>query len=315
MQIYKHGSRGDDVKKIQSALVSAGFSNGAVDGIFGQETELAVKKFQTSAGLSSDGIVGAATWNKLFLREEPVLTGGVASRCLALTGSFETGLLAPDCFARVAGNFDGQGMSFGALQWNFGQGTLQPLFAKMITEHRDIISNIFGADLNVLETAIKEGKQAALAFANTIQDSSKKNVLPAWRDKFKQLGLTAEFQEIETMGAAVYFNKAINLCTEYELWSNRGRALMFDICVQNGSISSTVKTLILNDFKQLSSSLSREELEVAKMRSIANRRAEAANPKFVEDVRKRKLCIADGKGVVHGINYDLAAMFGLEVTA
>jgi hypothetical protein len=49
----------------------------------------------------------------------------LAGRSLALTGSFETGKLPPDCFSALAGDFDGQGLSFGALQWNIEQGSLQ----------------------------------------------------------------------------------------------------------------------------------------------------------------------------------------------
>jgi hypothetical protein len=37
------------------------------------------------------------------------------------------------------------------------------------------------------------------------------------------------------------------------------------------------------------------------MSIVANRRAEAANPRWVDDVRVRKLCIARGEGAVHGI--------------
>ncbi len=86
---------------------------------------------------------------------------------------------------------------------------------------------------------------------------------------------------------------------------------MFDICVQNGSIPARVREQIQTDFADLSAELSPEEIEVEKMRIVANRRAEAANPRFVEDVRKRKLCIAEGRGTVHGITYDLATQFGL----
>ncbi len=39
----------------------------------------------------------------------------------------------------------------------------------------------------------------------------------------------------------------------------------------------------------------------------------AANPVFREDVRRRKLCIAEGKETVHGITYDLAGQFGLDL--
>lgn len=43
---------------------------------------------------------------------------------LRSTGNFETN---GDPFAQVAGDFDGQGISAGVLQWNIGQATLQPL--------------------------------------------------------------------------------------------------------------------------------------------------------------------------------------------
>ena len=41
------------------------------------------------------------------------------------------------------------------------------------------------------------------------------------------------------------------------------------------------------------------------------RRAAVCNSKFVDDARTRKLTIADGKGTVHGIPYDLEDTFGL----
>ena len=51
-----------------------------------------------------------------------------------------------------------------------------------------------------------------------------------------------------------------------------------------------------------------------RMRIIANRRAEAAAPQWVEDVRARKLVIANGQGALHGRQFDLAQQFGLDLT-
>lgn len=316
MAVYKNGSTGDDVARIQKALKDAGFYQGEPDGVFGSQTETALKNFQTASGLGADGIVGPATWGKLFpssVSAAKEVSGGLDSRCLALTGSFETGKFSPECFATMTGNFDGQGMSFGALQWNFGQGTLQTLLKEMFANHQDIASGIFGENLGKLQQAISGGKEAALSFAASIQDQAKHTITDPWRQMFRALGLTPEFQAIEVRGAATYYQKGIRLCQDYGLWSQRGRALMFDICVQNGSIGDSVKALIMADFGKLPQSASPEETELAKMRIVANRRAEAANPKFVEDVRRRKLCIAEGKGVVHGITYDLAAQFGLDL--
>ena len=56
----KYGSRGEDVKELQKILrLNA-------DGIFGRQTEKAVKQFQSDNGLVSDGIVGQKTIAKLL---------------------------------------------------------------------------------------------------------------------------------------------------------------------------------------------------------------------------------------------------------
>jgi Putative peptidoglycan binding domain/D-alanyl-D-alanine carboxypeptidase len=57
---------GEDVKAVQSALKNKfDFSNLDIDGKFGTNTRDAVKAFQTSQGLRSDGIVGSLTRKKL----------------------------------------------------------------------------------------------------------------------------------------------------------------------------------------------------------------------------------------------------------
>lgn len=55
------GSRGDEVRRIQTKLKSLGFYTGAVDGIYGSKTQSAVRRFQQSVGITADGIAGAKT--------------------------------------------------------------------------------------------------------------------------------------------------------------------------------------------------------------------------------------------------------------
>ena len=63
--------RGNDVTNIQNALAAAGFypnkgaKNNGIDGVFGNDTADAVKRFQTMNGLKADGIYGKATRDTL----------------------------------------------------------------------------------------------------------------------------------------------------------------------------------------------------------------------------------------------------------
>jgi TP901 family phage tail tape measure protein len=63
--LLSSGSRGDTVKKLQSALNTGG-AGLEVDGIFGPKTRQAVINFQTNQGIGIDGVVGPQTWRKLY---------------------------------------------------------------------------------------------------------------------------------------------------------------------------------------------------------------------------------------------------------
>ena len=62
METLRTGSRGPNVKLIQSLLNRIGYAVGAIDGIFGTQTQRAVMAFQRDNGLVPDGIVGPSTW-------------------------------------------------------------------------------------------------------------------------------------------------------------------------------------------------------------------------------------------------------------
>ena len=65
--LSKLGSRGDEVRRIQSKLKQLGHYSGSVDGIYGTGTQKAVKAFQKSCGLTADGIAGPKTLKYLGL--------------------------------------------------------------------------------------------------------------------------------------------------------------------------------------------------------------------------------------------------------
>ena len=63
--LLKRGSRGAAVQQLQQQLIKLGFLKGSADGIFGPQTEAAVRSFQKAYGLKQDGIAGPATLGKL----------------------------------------------------------------------------------------------------------------------------------------------------------------------------------------------------------------------------------------------------------
>ena len=66
-----YGKKGDilrvnvSAEKVQQALKTAGYYNGAVDGKLGNGTKAAIKRFQKDHGLKADGVIGEKTWSEL----------------------------------------------------------------------------------------------------------------------------------------------------------------------------------------------------------------------------------------------------------
>ena len=59
------GATGNEARRLQRALRRTPDLALTIDGIFGSQTEAAVKTFQQSASLTPDGVVGPLTWQAL----------------------------------------------------------------------------------------------------------------------------------------------------------------------------------------------------------------------------------------------------------
>jgi N-acetylmuramoyl-L-alanine amidase len=81
---YRKGSSGGIVTQIQTKLKNWGYYKGGVDGIFGSATEAAVKYFQRTNKLTSDGIAGTKTLAAM----------GISDAKSPTTQSNDVGLLA-----------------------------------------------------------------------------------------------------------------------------------------------------------------------------------------------------------------------------
>jgi peptidoglycan hydrolase-like protein with peptidoglycan-binding domain len=72
--VFGRGTRRFPVRPLQQ-LLRARNHPVAVDGIFGPNTEAALKAFQQSRGLAADGIVGPQTWPRLIVQVRRGSTG------------------------------------------------------------------------------------------------------------------------------------------------------------------------------------------------------------------------------------------------
>ena len=79
-QVYKYGTRGEQVKQIQTKLKKWGYYKESIDGIYGYNTYLSVKSFQKSNGLKVDGMVGNSTLAAIGLPSSTQASGSPSSK-------------------------------------------------------------------------------------------------------------------------------------------------------------------------------------------------------------------------------------------
>lgn len=75
--LIKQNSRENYVCVAQDDLNTLGYTTGGLDGVFGGQTQNAVRRYQASRELSVDGIIGCNTWKSL--QENVVGTGATST--------------------------------------------------------------------------------------------------------------------------------------------------------------------------------------------------------------------------------------------
>ncbi|MGF1520382.1 MAG: peptidoglycan-binding protein, partial [Nodosilinea sp.] len=90
------GSQGESVRELQSMLILLGYYPGPVTGVYSEDTAAAARRFQSAASITADGIVGPATWSRLFPTppsesNPPTATAPAAGGTTPATGTPATG--------------------------------------------------------------------------------------------------------------------------------------------------------------------------------------------------------------------------------
>lgn len=287
MTILAKGARGDLVESLQRGL---GFGQMDIDGDYGGQTQRAVEDFQRPRGMPVTGIANDATWSAATGRPVPSLF----ERCLGLTVDFEG-----HGYTIAKGNWDDAGLTWGIIGFTVAGGEMSALIKLADTHHAPLIDLAFGDLAGKLRTVMRAPLAKQMEWADSISIPPKKvDIAAPWFNAFRIFGELAEIRALQRARAREkYFEPALKTATKFGLQSELGVALCFDIHVQNGGINAAREAKIRAQMPAAH--------EPALRKIIASVIAETSKPKFVEDVRSRKLTIATGQGTVHGSTYIL----------
>jgi len=213
----------------------------------------------------------------------------VISRAVDRQAMWENG----GTWRHVAGNFDGQGMSLGSIQFAAGQGTLQPVLGAMLDRHEALVQSIFGEEYRTFYYYLMHDD--FFHWAKRINDGNN-NIIQPWHDLFEQLANTDEFKAVEIPFIQTYIDQAEKIINWFNsnstgdsILTDRGFDLAFDIACQ----------LWQPKYYGLAETNYTEKLE-----AITNASAKAASEQWKRDVYDRKIAIALPEGgIVHGSYY------------
>jgi hypothetical protein len=157
--------------------------------------------------------------------------------CLKVSGGFENG--GGPSYTAVVGNFDGEFLSAGILQWNLGQGTLQPLLIEIGTAMGwDKAQTYFKSDIHHL--ALCKPADAAQFCLDHYIEADKKTLAPeakmAWQNFLGQPESIAAQVKFAINGILARAKRlALKYCLGYP---DRVRpiAFFFDLITQQGGM-------------------------------------------------------------------------------
>lgn len=268
-------------------------------------------------------------------------TATLFALAMNITGSFE----GHEGWDNISNNFDGQGMSLGLFNQNFGQGSLQPLLINMRVEAEQKMKTLFtSTQLSSLETMLAtwNGGSISVIASKAVKTSTPKisplddpallekagelslvtekasstrnqqsvdwavqNIYTGstfktdWKTSFQSLSNTPEYISFQVEAAKDIHNDAIKYMQKFDFKELRAYLFLFDIVVQNGSLTSSVEANYTNWVKTNGAAT-----ETVKLQKLLEYRLALVKAEYVNDVRARKTAVILGTGTVHGSKRD-----------
>lgn len=233
-------------------------------------------------------------------------------KTLGMVAFFETSNYYPECYGITSGNWDDQAISHGVLQYNFGQGTLQPLWNHLNTNYNQLCRDIFGADYQQWADLINAPLAEQRIFGTNIIDPlNSHKIINPWKDYFMALGTSQPSIDKQIEMSNSWHVNGLKWFKNLGLYSRRGYALMTDISVQMGRFFP--QNVCLHRFQQIDpTGKTRAQIEEEKLRIIVELAANGNNrcfptqtlPTLPEIVYNRKIGIVNGTSP-QGLNMSL----------
>jgi hypothetical protein len=214
--------------------------------------------------------------------------GKAQEMALLITASYEGSNSTVLRYNAVADNFDGMGMSFGVIQWNFGKGTLAPVLSDMIGADEDAFRACFdsASDYNSLVSALNSSEEIQKQWAINQQHSNP----TGWSNPFKKIGEINKFNKIQLKHATTYHGYVLNCIKwlrsfQYDLMTKielQTYCALYDLCVQQQTLNSAyqaIKARVAQEDPKTQNQL---------MVIVVEERAMKALPAYRADCRSRR---------------------------
>lgn len=221
----------------------------------------------------------------------------LAKRILLHTSFFEGHFSDEQNYSTTAGNWDGCGMSFGILQFNFcGSDSLTYLMRDYIKIYPQEFRQIFGNKADEVRRIIMSpNRRARLKWGDRISQPPQKNKLkPEWQKKFERLGTSPNMRKIQLVHAAKWMEQARLMAERYNIETTQGVGFVFDQATQSWEFKSPkdlekkMKTA-RNDRARLQKALEHVRPEVAKRRRVLIHKGKGEYFKRPYDISQYKL--------------------------
>lgn len=180
----------------------------------------------------------------MLVVEPKVITGDlILDACLVITGTFENGTPS---YTATSGDFDGQGISMGLMQWCAGQGSLGKLIAKA-KELGMTAQEIDACFTTPVSTLDKLSAKSALTFVYRFLEGGKKGGKLTKEAKAQWECLLGKPKMIEAQIAmsSATLDRAKTLTARYmppDMVDSRSIVFFFDLLNQSGGMKDVQPT-------------------------------------------------------------------------